>query len=116
MGFRLAKEKRERLRSAHLAPDYVPLGGASLAELESRLKPEGGLNAERDEQSGSDDEDPDRRLKFVGSNRQTGLFSQARESEVRTIAGKKLFHNYNPGKHVWHRQALSFSASWNVWA
>ncbi|KAF8061109.1 TOC34 [Scenedesmus sp. PABB004] len=26
---RLAKEKRERLRQAHLAPDYVPLGGAS---------------------------------------------------------------------------------------
>ena len=26
---RRAKEKRERLRSAHLAPDYVPLGGAA---------------------------------------------------------------------------------------
>ena len=26
---RRAKEKRERLRSAHLAPDYIPLGGAA---------------------------------------------------------------------------------------
>jgi len=26
---RLAKAKRERLRRAHLAPDYLPLGGAS---------------------------------------------------------------------------------------
>jgi GC-rich sequence DNA-binding factor len=26
---RLAKAKRERLRQAHLAPDYLPLGGAS---------------------------------------------------------------------------------------
>jgi hypothetical protein len=26
---RRAKEKRERLRQAHLAPDYIPLGGAS---------------------------------------------------------------------------------------
>lgn len=34
---RMAKAKRERLRQAHLAPDYVPLGGAS------RLLGAGGL-------------------------------------------------------------------------
>ena len=89
--YRLAKQKRERLRSAHLAPDYVPLGGASgLADLESRLNPEGNLRAERDEGSGSgsDEEDPDRRMQFIGRSKKRGddeaggLFSHSREPQV----------------------------------
>ena len=79
------------MRSAHLAPDYVPLGGASgLADLESRLNPEGNLRAERDEGSGSgsDEEDPDRRMQFIGRSKKRGddeaggLFSHSREPEV----------------------------------
>lgn len=58
--------KRERLRSAIVAPDYVSLGGTvDLASLESRLKPEGGLQQEDVDgnESGSDE---DRRMTFVG--------------------------------------------------
>ena len=72
-----------------MAPDYVPLGGATgLADLESRLNPEGSLRAERDRGSGSEEEDdPDRRTAFVGKAYfqdadRDGLFSQAREPQV----------------------------------
>lgn len=44
---RLAKAKRERLRQAHLAPDYVPLGGAS------RLLNPGGLGSSSSTLAGS---------------------------------------------------------------
>ena len=71
--YRLAKQKRERLRSAHLAPDYVPLGGAAgLANLEARLKPEGGIQQMEAAQAGSnesDEEGNDRRMTFVGDLR-----------------------------------------------
>jgi len=75
---RLAKEKRERLRHAHLAPDYIPLhsvtrtmgrhkgGGKTGAAAETR---EGtGEATETADRPGSEsDEDPEEmmRLKFT---------------------------------------------------
>ncbi|KAK9825809.1 hypothetical protein WJX74_009574 [Apatococcus lobatus] len=60
---RQAKEKRERLRSAHLAPDYLPLGGAERLTSQ-RPEPEGPKAAEQD--SASDEDDLDMRMRFVG--------------------------------------------------
>lgn len=60
---RRAKEKRERLRSAHLAPDYLPLGGAERLTSQ-RAEPEGPKAAEQD--SASDEDDLDMRMRFVG--------------------------------------------------
>lgn len=60
---RRAKEKRERLRSAHLAPDYLPLGGAERLTSQ-RAEPEGPKAAEED--SASDEDDLDMRMRFVG--------------------------------------------------
>ncbi len=67
---RLAKAKRERLRQAHLAPDYIPLGGAT------RLLATGGAAAgdgssfkaaEEALGSGSDEEQEEQmRLQFMG--------------------------------------------------
>lgn len=61
------------MRSAIVAPDYVPLGGAiDLDNLESRLKPEGGLQqaslAADENESGSDE---DHRMTFVGNRYQS---------------------------------------------
>lgn len=79
---RRAREKRELLRSAHLAPDYIPLGGA--AALTSRqgitstpLTTSGpqpvaaaaiGSGTSGDSDSASEGEAPDSRMTFVGGN------------------------------------------------
>lgn len=62
--------KRERLRSAIVAPDYVSLGGAiDLASLESRLKPEGGLQQQEAANGNESGSDEDHRMTFVGNRR-----------------------------------------------
>ena len=93
---RLAKEKRERLRSAHLAPDYIPLGGAAgLANLESRLKPEGSIQPTEAAPgaSDSDDDNPHHRMTFVGDQRdgtaRSGVLSAlAEEPQVPASASR----------------------------
>ena len=93
---RLAKEKRERLRSAHLAPDYIPLGGAAgLANLESRLRPEGSIqpNEAAPGASDSDDDNPHHRMTFVGDQgngtaRSGVLSALAEEPQVRPSASR----------------------------
>ena len=62
-GCRRAKEKRERLRSAHLAPDYLPLGGA---ERLTSQRPEAEAARRTEGESASDEDDADMRMRFVG--------------------------------------------------
>lgn len=56
----MAKAKRERLRQAQLAPDYLPLGGAS--NLLSQDFPQ----SDRRESSESDAEEDCMRIQFAG--------------------------------------------------
>ena len=78
---RLAKLKRERLRSAIVAPDYVSLGGAiDLASLESRLKPEGGLQ-QQDADGNESGSDEDHRMTFVGGRKQRQSAGQGLSEE-----------------------------------
>lgn len=72
---RLAKAKRDALRHAHLAPDYVPLGGANkllsgagAGSLKSSYK----AASEDGGDSGSDVElEEQARMTFVGTNKDT---------------------------------------------
>lgn len=93
----MAKLKRERLRSAIVAPDYVPLGGAvDLANLESRLKPEGGLQQQSADgnESGSDE---DHRMTFVGGRGQIQADrSLAEEPQVHIIPASRIFNPNHP--------------------
>lgn len=62
---RLVKAKRERLRQAHLAPDYVPLGGAG--KLTSRdFKLDVPARAEADEGGSDEDLEEHMRMQFLG--------------------------------------------------
>lgn len=110
---RLAKQKRERLRSAHLAPDYVPLGGAAgLANLEARLKPEGGIQQMEAAQAGSegsDEEGNDRRMTFVGDLRRRtaagdALADSAAEPQASASSNqdyqKLIISLYMPSAHL----------------
>ncbi len=91
MVYRRAKQKRERLRSAHLAPDYIPLGGAagltasSNAEAAARLRGDGGGGGDAAGAGGdahSDDEDPEAedalRMQFMGADRPDKARARAR--------------------------------------
>ena len=71
---RRAKEKRERLRSAHLAPDYVPLGGAAGLTASSNKQAAARLRGQRDDDGGAaseeeEDEEDGIRMQFVGAAR-----------------------------------------------
>ena len=90
-GCRRAKQKRERLRSAHLAPDYIPLGGAagltasSNAEAAARLRGDSGGGGDAAGAGGdahSDDEEPEAedalRMQFMGADRPDKARARAR--------------------------------------
>jgi hypothetical protein len=86
---RRAKEKRERLRSAHLAPDYIPLGGA--AALSNKEAAEKLRSRERSGGSGGSDSDreaeDEMRIQFLGpakAGKQKGLFAEATFGDVRS--------------------------------
>ena len=118
MACRLAKEKRERLRSAHLAPDYIPLGGAAgLANLESRLKPEGSIQPTEAAPgaSDSDDDNPHHRMTFVGDQRngtaRSGVLSAlAEEPQVRSFASRPAITS-----HAWPEPRLPHSKLAEAW-
>ena len=85
---RLAKEKRERLRYAQPAADYVPLGtGASLAPGTATSTERG----KKGDASGSDEDDDDPRLRmsFLGSGKpgqkQQPVFAVPDQTEVRSF-------------------------------
>ena len=88
VGCRRAKQKRERLRSAHLAPDYIPLGGAagltasSNAEAAARLRGDGAGGGDAGGDAHSDDEDPEAedalRMQFLGADRPDKARARAR--------------------------------------
>ncbi|GMH38322.1 hypothetical protein BSKO_06206 [Bryopsis sp. KO-2023] len=59
---RMAKAKRERLRQAHLAPDYLPLGGTSTLLSQDYKRKESG----QDSDSGEEREE-DMRMAFVSN-------------------------------------------------
>ena len=56
----MAKAKRERLRQAQLAPDYLPLGGASTLLSQDFKRKEDRPRSE------SDEEEEHMRLQFIG--------------------------------------------------
>lgn len=82
MSCRRAREKREVLRSAHLAPDYIPLGGAAALTRGQNITstPLGasgpqpvtavaaGSHTSGDSDSASEGEAPDSRMTFVGGD------------------------------------------------
>ena len=72
---RRAKEKRERLRSAHLAPDYIPLGGAAALTSNkgaaARLRDDPaagspGVTGRDSDSEGEAEPGDEMRMKFVG--------------------------------------------------
>jgi hypothetical protein len=70
---RLAKAKRERLRQAHLAPDYIPLGGAAALASADFKQSEGAVH------SGSDDEQEEHiRMGFLSAGQQQAASAAAR--------------------------------------
>lgn len=91
---RRAKEKRERLRSAHLAPDYIPLGGAAGLTATSNQDAAARLRVQqRDAEGSGSEEEPDAedavRMQFVGGSRkggrrQGGPLAQAPSDQVVT--------------------------------
>lgn len=80
MQCRRAKEKREQLRSAHLAPDYIPLGGAAALTSNqgaaARLREDKGADGGGASPAGGADSDNEReadadmRMQFVGGGAQ----------------------------------------------
>lgn len=95
---RLAKEKRERLRSAHLAPDYVPLGGAagltSNQNAAARLrgdKTDAAVLATGGDSDEERDAEADMRMQFIGrsstGHAARGSVFAAADAEVRAICG-----------------------------
>lgn len=62
---RLAKEKRQRLRGAHMAPGYIPSDNPVFQKSSDFKKAEDGVKRGSDDESGDDDPE-DLRLKFSG--------------------------------------------------
>lgn len=97
---RRAREKRERLRSAHLAPDYIPLGGAAAltsgnnvealplngAKAEG-LSPMKGSSTSGDSDSADEGEGGDSRMLFVGGDPSTPAQPEARGGSSRQSIG-----------------------------
>lgn len=81
---RRAKEKRERLRSAHLAPDYIPLGGAAGLTATSNQQAAARLRNQQADGSNSEEEEEAEdgvRMQFVGGVRPSGARSVPRGAE-----------------------------------
>lgn len=60
---RMAKAKRERLRQAHLAPDYLPLGGASSLLSQDFKHKDMAKNSDSEEEV-----EEGMRMKFIGGS------------------------------------------------
>eukprot|EP00210_Caulerpa_lentillifera_P000132 g127.t1 len=73
---KLAKAKRERLREARLAPDYLPLGGASNLLSEDFKDTEDHRMAS---ESDSDDQEDNARLQFIGAKKPQLNWMECRE-------------------------------------
>ena len=103
---RRAKEKRERLRSAHLAPDYVPLGGAAGLTASSNQQAAARLRGQADEEGANSEEDPDEedgiRMQFVGGTRpvKSRPAQQAGEGQVSSEDAMETKPLYSPWKVV----------------
>ncbi|KAK9815407.1 hypothetical protein WJX72_003173 [[Myrmecia] bisecta] len=86
-----AKAKRELLRSAHLAPDYIPLGGAAGAAGLAAQQPRGG--DEPAGSSGSDEEPGHLRMQFLGAARSSrpapGVLASVVDTEQRTAGDEE---------------------------
>lgn len=68
--YRLAKAKRERLRQAHLAPDYLPLGGASSLLSQDFKHKDMAKNSDSEEEA-----EEGMRMKFIGSSKSAKYIS-----------------------------------------
>ena len=87
---RRAKEKRERLRSAHLAPDYIPLGGAAGLTAASNAEAAARLRTDRGDGGGAGDAHSDEdaeaedalRMQFMGADRSLASQATARARRV----------------------------------
>lgn len=62
----MAKAKREKLRQARLAPDYLPLGGTSRVLSKDFMLKEKKINSKSDQEEDEDDIEDTTRVKVMG--------------------------------------------------
>lgn len=110
---RLAKEKRQRLRGAHMAPGYVPSDNPVFQKAADYRKAEDVVKKGSDDESDDDDND-DLRLKFSG-----GTFPALRRCtfamlRVPTVSAVCVLHArlrqrpllvWNPGDGIPHKES-----------
>lgn len=77
---RLAKEKRQRLRGAHMAPGYVPSDNPAFQKASEFRNAEDSVKKGSDDESEDDDRD-DLRLKFSG-----GVFKTCARKSHKDVA------------------------------
>ncbi|CAL8463414.1 g2948 [Coccomyxa elongata] len=99
---RRAKEKRERLRSAHLAPDYLPLGGASA--LMSKGGQEKDSAAAAVAESDSEEEAEEQmRISFLGDVKKGG---KASNGVLAGVADDQVHQGDEEDEDDWAREQL----------